>query len=243
MKSEFVVLPRHGQLYVDKILFQAGYPVLFTCVDSARDLFICVCCQNNEQGVKWLVSRTNSAEIVKLLKNELTIRESFTNETVERFSVNSINGEKMRVVKDDRNDWAEDSIYLPKANEYLDAEPEEFEEEIRYYGQYDLKYTSPNEQSVAIETSLDSNIKQDLMGEFWGAMDILGDLVVTLSGEIEILVETKSVRLKEAQRMLSEYNRLFVMLESKETIFAEGAKQNNIFDAENEIKDGLLIAA
>lgn len=135
MKSEFVVLPKYGQLFVDKILFQAGYPVLFTCADSAHDLFICVCCQNNEQGVKWLVSRTNSAEIVKLLKNELTIREAFTNETVDRFSVNSISGEKMKVVKDDRNDWAEDSIYLPKANEYLDAEPEELEEEIRYYGQ------------------------------------------------------------------------------------------------------------
>lgn len=175
MKSEFVVLPKYGQLYMDKILFQAGYPVLFTCTDSARDLFICVCCQNNEQGVKWLASRTNSAEIVKLLKNELTIREAFTNETVERFSVNSMNGEKMRVVKDDRNDWTEDSIYLPKANEYLDAEPEEFEEEIRYYGQYDLKYTSSNERSVAIETSLDSNIKQDLMGGFWGTMDRKGE--------------------------------------------------------------------
>lgn len=245
MKDRFISLPEYGQLYIDRVLFQAGYPVLFTCADTARDLFICVCCQNNEQGVKWLISRTKPAEIVKLLENELTIRDIFTNEPTERFSIDSA-GNEMKIVKNDSDDWAEDSIFLPKADEYMDAEPEEFEEEIRYYRQYDLKYTSVNEGSVSMSMILDSasSIIQILSEEVLGTADILGELVDTFSSEVEkILVESESMHLKENQKMLSEYHRIFASLKNKETICIESSKRNDIFDEENEMRDDLLIAA
>lgn len=241
MNDRFAVLPEYGQLYIDKILFQAGYPVLFTCVDTTRDLFICVCCQNNTQGVKWLVSRTKPTEIVKLLKNEITIRDIFTNEPIDRFSINSI-GNEMKVVKSDSNDWSEDSIFLPKANEYMDAEPEEFEEEIRYYGQYDLKYTSSNERSVSILTASDvsCNIMQTLVEELLGSVD----LEAILFGEVEkILVETERVYLEKTQKMLSEYRGLYESLKETEPVCVESSGRNDIFDAVNEMGDHLLVAA
>lgn len=49
--KKFIKLDSYGQLYIDKILFESYFPIIFTCVNDNKDIFISVCCQNNEKDV------------------------------------------------------------------------------------------------------------------------------------------------------------------------------------------------
>ena len=69
--KKFITLNKYGELYIDKILFETYFPIIFTCKNENNDIFICVCCQCNENGCKWLVGRTNGSFIVRMLQNEI----------------------------------------------------------------------------------------------------------------------------------------------------------------------------
>ena len=45
--NEFVNTDKYGKLYIDRILFESGFPIIFTCKNDFNEIFICVCCQNN----------------------------------------------------------------------------------------------------------------------------------------------------------------------------------------------------
>lgn len=121
-----------GKLYVDKIFFESYYPVLFSCKNKFDEHFMCVCCQNNENGQKWLLGKVDVHTIIKMLKNEITVRDLFLKHTSSKVSINkTINGEFQLHYNND--DWNNDSIYLPKADSYLDPDEGEFNEDIEYY--------------------------------------------------------------------------------------------------------------
>lgn len=65
------------KLYMDLILFEGRYPMLFTCTDDGGNLYICS--QYNVDGEKraWVVGKTTSAKVIAMLSDRLTIREAF----------------------------------------------------------------------------------------------------------------------------------------------------------------------
>lgn len=85
--KKFITLNKYGELYIDKILFETYFPIIFTCKNENNDIFICVCCQCNENGCKWLVGRTNGSFIVRMLQNEITIRQLLLDCCTEKISV------------------------------------------------------------------------------------------------------------------------------------------------------------
>lgn len=127
--KEFVTNEKLGTLYIDRILLETSYPILFLCKNKEEEHFICVCCLNNSNGTKWLVGKVNPADIIKMLKNEITIRELFLNCTIEKITVDCVDG--IITTELDSKDWQ--SIYLPKEDSYIDAESGEFTEDIEYY--------------------------------------------------------------------------------------------------------------
>jgi len=140
---EFFRLAKYGALYMDKIIFEAAYPVLFICTDEKKHLFMCVCCQNNEEGRRWLICRTTADNILDMLRDKASIRASLLKMPNDRFMIYEAVGEKPTEV-DDSTVWEEESIYLPKKGEFLDAEPGEFDDEIQYYE--DLNWESYNKK-------------------------------------------------------------------------------------------------
>lgn len=124
-------LNRYGELVIDKILFEASYPILFTCVNDKEDLFLVVCCQNNKDGKKWLLTQTREKIIIDMLEDKISIREAFLKNSESQITV--LLKEKFEVREHCELDWGENSIYLPKKGEYMDADPGEFDEEIDYY--------------------------------------------------------------------------------------------------------------
>lgn len=129
--KKFVETDKYGQLYIDRIFFESYFPVLFSCQNDVGEVFICVCAQNNESGCKWLIGKTERKSIVRMLKDEITIRELFLKYSSGRISVDYVNGEY--ATEYNNSDWNEDSIYLPKEGSYIMAEEGEFDEDISYF--------------------------------------------------------------------------------------------------------------
>ena len=129
--QEFVNTEKYGKLYIDRILFESNFPIVFTCKNDADEIFICVCCQNNIKGCKWLVGKTDAINIIRMLKDELTLRELVRGYSSGRISVDYSDGEYR--VEYNNSAWNEDSIYLPKEDSYMFADEGEFADDISYY--------------------------------------------------------------------------------------------------------------
>jgi hypothetical protein len=129
--EKFVELEKYGQLYLDRVLFESYYPIIFICKNDKREIFICVCCQNNKKGIRWLIGKTSTISIVKMLEDKITIRQLLLDCSIGRISV-YYDGSRYNV-EYNNSDWDEDSEYLPKKNSYICADDVEFDDDIRYF--------------------------------------------------------------------------------------------------------------
>lgn len=122
---------RFEDLKVDKVFFEASYPILYTCTDGNSSLFLVVCCQNNTAGSKWLVTKTTEENIIQMLSNKITIREAFIKPSGEKFTFIGKDGQVN--IKENGNEWDLNSKDLPSSDVFLDPDPEEFDDDIEYY--------------------------------------------------------------------------------------------------------------
>lgn len=130
----FIKIDGIGELKIDRIFFESYYPILFTCSNEKEELFLCVCCQANADGKKWLITKTDGETIVCILKNEITVRKAFLKYPQLQITVFDDNSNDLSIIRGDDKDWNNDtSEALPEKGEYLDAEDGEFAEEIAYY--------------------------------------------------------------------------------------------------------------
>lgn len=124
LKKLFVNTEKHGNLYVDRILFESNLPIIFTCVNDNEELFLCVCCQNNQKVSKWVIEKTDKFSITRLLKDEITIRSLLLEFSSDLFSV--IYDGKFSIDRFSQED-------LPKEDSFMYTEPGEFDDDINYF--------------------------------------------------------------------------------------------------------------
>lgn len=129
--KQFLKLTKDERLDIDRILFESYYPILFSCKSNLNEHYICVCCKNNTDGIKWLIGKTDVNNIIMVLENNITLRELFLRHTESKISVDYKDGKYN--IEYNNSDWNDDSIYLPKPDSYMDAEPGEFDDDILYY--------------------------------------------------------------------------------------------------------------
>lgn len=116
---------------MDIILVESKYPVLFTCKDK-NDTYLFVCCTVNSKIVQWIGTKIKCETLVMLLKNEITIRDAFLKDYVEKFLIEYDGVEKAiseRIIVE----YMLLKDLLPTEGEYMDAEEDEFEEEIEIF--------------------------------------------------------------------------------------------------------------
>lgn len=179
--KKFIELEKYGKLYVDKVLFETYFPVIFTCLNDNKDVFICVCCQNNEKGCKWLVGKTNGISIMKMLQNQMTIRQLLLDFSSERITVDYKNNKY--TIAYNNSDWNEESKYLPKADSYMYAEEGEFEEEINYFSSIDcIHYNAQYYKSIMEELGTISKTMEPIVDSLTSVSNIIGN--ITISSEI-----------------------------------------------------------
>lgn len=131
--EKFMIIDKLGMLEIETVLVEMNEPVFFICKNEKEDLFLCSCCQVNKNGKKWLITKTSPDIIVKILKDEITLREAFYTFKDIQFSVCAFDGD-IKITEHNAVDWDyENSIFLPDKGEYMEAEEDEFLEEISYY--------------------------------------------------------------------------------------------------------------
>lgn len=196
----------YGELVTDKILFEANYPILFTCKNEKGDLFICVCCQNNAQGKKWLLTRTTEELVIDMLRDNISIREVFLSFSECRISVYA--GNEYIVKENEEADWGENSIFLPKKNEFMEAEPGEFDDEIDYY-QNILAEKRKNESGAAYDKRVSgmqsfSEVIEPIV-EMLSAFPDLDSQMIS-SQVVQTLKIINELRLSKIQKMFADYH-------------------------------------
>lgn len=219
--KEFIKLDKYGQLYIDKVLFESYFPIVFTCINDRKDVFIVVCCQNNEKGCKWLLGKTNGISVARMLRDEITIRQLLLEYSLGKISVDY--AENGYIISYNNSDWDESSPYLPKEDSYMYAEDGEFEDDINYFSLIDnhLHYNSEYYKCIAKAVgTINKGIEPiaDALAVFssvLGNISIPSEIVIStlkVFGELcsNIVVDTD--KYMEPQKFKSVYNSTFNVL-------------------------------
>lgn len=119
-------IPGFSQIKLDVILFEGAYPILFTC-KSESDIYMFICCEFDGKNVKWIATKTDYKNLINLLRDKISIRESFLNGSNTMFAIdfNGVDVLCKELLKSEIN-----SNILPSAGQYMGAEKGEFFEEI-----------------------------------------------------------------------------------------------------------------
>lgn len=237
--KEFIKLDKYGQLYMDKVLFESYFPIVFTCVNDKKDVFISVCCQNNEKGCKWLLGKTNGISVVRMLRDEITIRQLLLECSSGKISVDY--AENGYVISYNNSDWDESSPYLPKEDSYMYAEDGEFEDEINYFSVIDnhVHYNTEYYKCIAKASgTINREIEPivDALSVFTSALgniSISSEIVVStlkVFGELctNIVIDTDKYMDQKKYKLV--YNNAFNVL-SEDLSIKVGSDDNNYADA------------
>lgn len=119
-----------ADITIDQVLFEAAYPVLFTAYDSMNQSYLFICHSFNSNDIEWIATKTSYENVISMLTDAITIRDAFSACSPEKYII-SYNRDNIEVSKLDIAD-IEDRI-LPTAGEYMNADEDEFCEEIEYY--------------------------------------------------------------------------------------------------------------
>ena len=129
IEKVFSKVPRFKNISLDKVLFESKYPVMFTCKND-NDIYLFICCLVNSNSIKWIGTKTNYDILIAMLENEVTIRNAFLSVTDEKIVI-EYNGDKVTysILKSDNIQ----KDLLPTAGEYMDAEDDEYIQEIKEF--------------------------------------------------------------------------------------------------------------
>ncbi len=131
MKIEniFRKIPDFHNIALDIILFESKYPILFTCKNE-RDLYLFICCLVTSDKAEWIGTKTTYDNLIELLENKITIREAFLNIAEDKIII-EYNGQDVNYRTEKSSKIPND--LLPTAGEYMDAEEDEYTEEIAVF--------------------------------------------------------------------------------------------------------------
>lgn len=122
----FRQIPSFNELNMDTILFESKYPVLFTCTQG-QDVYLFSCCLVNAKVVKWIGTKTDYEILIQLLEDKITIQDAFLNGEKEKLLI-EYNGTNVQCKVIEKEQIPNE--LLPTAGEYMEAEEDEFTEEI-----------------------------------------------------------------------------------------------------------------
>lgn len=132
--NEFFDFPQTGRLVYERVFLDMGEPLLFVCVGADNKRYLGVCCHAERRHKKWLLAETDLDTIIQMLQDKITIRDAFLHVNKQKYTIIKEADCDPQIIENDYEDWdADNSIYLPDAGEYMEAEPGEFEEDIMWF--------------------------------------------------------------------------------------------------------------
>ena len=125
----FQNVPKYGDFCVEQVIVAYVYPLLSVLKDNAGNRYLCMCFDTRGTQ-QWLISPISPANLVKLLTNQLTLKEAFIKDAdTVIYAFRNYETKADSFVQMTPQQVPTD--YLPEAGEYLDAEPDEWEAYIQ----------------------------------------------------------------------------------------------------------------
>lgn len=124
----FVRVKEH-RLYLDLVLVEFQYPILFTCLDEENNMYIATCFHTDAKEKEWLIADTEPERVRELLRNEITIRDIFPAGGGTVYLAAKNRGMEHPQVKEYRASGVPEEIF-PTPGMFMDADDDEFQEEI-----------------------------------------------------------------------------------------------------------------
>ena len=118
------------QLNYDMVLLESTHPILFTCIDDDNNLYICSCHCANADKQEWIIVPTSPENVIELLTDKITIREIFEISGKDIYIATERDNHSAMSVKQVPISKVNEDI-LPSAGYYMEADPGEFDAEIR----------------------------------------------------------------------------------------------------------------
>ena len=112
----------------DLVLVDYIYPVLFTCVDNYGQIYIVTCYLADGKTKEWIIARSDPDKIINLLQDKISMRDIFLNTSLWQAVLKA--GETTPAVTPVRVENLDPCI-LPTPGEFMDADPNEFDDEIK----------------------------------------------------------------------------------------------------------------
>ena len=116
-------------LYMYMVFAETLSPILFACRDDASNVYICSCHCQNAVKQEWIITQTSHNRLIDLLTDKLSIKEIFVKDKQPLYVVTvRPNDYAPEVVKKDISTLQD---ILPSAGYYMEADPGEFDEELK----------------------------------------------------------------------------------------------------------------
>lgn len=125
----FKNVPGIGDLKMEQIIVDYDYPLLSVLRDNSGNRYLCMCFDTHG-AQQWLITPISNKVLISLLKNKATLSFPFEDLSTKKFKavMDYHTREETFQLLDACQIPKED---LPEEGEYLDAEPDEWEEYIR----------------------------------------------------------------------------------------------------------------
>lgn len=124
----FENVPCYGDLSMEQIIVDYVYPLLSVLKDKQGNRYLCICF-DTRGAQQWIITPISNSDLIKLLKNKLTLSAPFESADTTKIHVVRDYEEK----KESFNLLAASEIpeeNLPVKGEFLDAEADEWNEYI-----------------------------------------------------------------------------------------------------------------
>lgn len=125
----FREISEFAKLTLDVVLFESKYPILFTCKNGS-EIYLFICCLVRADWMKWIGTKTDYPTLIRLLENRITIKGAFLEVTDQKIII-EYNGIMANCRKLRAQDIPDD--LLPSEGEFMDAQEDEFAEEIAVF--------------------------------------------------------------------------------------------------------------
>ena len=168
MKVEniFRNIPDVHNIVLDTILFESKYPVMFTCKNE-KDIYLFICCFVTADKAEWIGTKTTYDNLIELLENKITIRAAFLNITENKIIID-YDGKNVDYRVEKSCDIPEN--LLPTVGEYMDAEDDEYAEEIAVF----------KRQNATIEYVIKPRINRFLVFQYSGNSVLASDDIFSM---------------------------------------------------------------
>lgn len=117
-----------SNLYLYMVFVESIRPILFACKDEEGGLYIGSCHCATASKCEWILARTTYDRLIELLTDKITIRDVFVQDNTDAYVV-TLHAESDKAEIKKQSLLVIDNI-LPTAGYYMEAEADEFEEEL-----------------------------------------------------------------------------------------------------------------